>query len=65
MKARLSSLIRRARKILPYRVRQYLYGVGVAAVPILALCHVIKAEAVPVIAPMLVALLHVKPDPDE
>lgn len=48
----------------PRSVRLYVYGIGAAACPILAACHVLPAAAIPLALPMLLAILHLTGDTD-
>lgn len=42
--------------------RAYIYGLALAAGPVLAYCNLIEPEALPVFAPFLLALLNLSDD---
>lgn len=44
------------------KVRRYIYGVCIAAVPVLVYFQLIPAEASPVILPLILAVLNVQDD---
>ncbi len=46
-------------KILSPAVRRYIYGVCIAAVPVLIYFQLLPAEAAPVILPLVLAILNV------
>lgn len=50
-------------KLTTPRVRGYIYGVCIAAVPVLIYFRLLPAEAAPVILPLVLAILNVD-DPD-
>lgn len=42
------------------KVRKYIYGVCIAAVPVLIYCKLLPAEAAPVLLPLVLAVLNVQ-----
>ena len=44
-----------------YLVRRWAYGVAVAALPVLVYFRVLQPEALPVLAPLLLALFNTRP----
>lgn len=46
-------------------VRRWIYGVCIAAVPVLVYLQLLPAEAAPVILPLVLAILNVKEEPTE
>lgn len=52
-------------RILSTRVRRYLYGVCIAAVPVLIYLDLLPAEAAPVILPLVVAILNIQDDSED
>lgn len=50
-------------KLLAPKVRRYVYGVCIAAVPVLIYFKLLPAEAAPVILPLVLAVLNVN-EPD-
>lgn len=50
-------------KFLTPKVRKYIYGVCIAAVPVLIYFKLLPAEAAPVLLPLVLAVLNVQEDP--
>lgn len=44
-------------------VRRYLYGICIAAVPVLVYFELLPPEAAPIILPLVLAILNVSDDP--
>lgn len=49
-------------KILSANVRRYVYGICIAAVPVLVYFDLLPPEAAPVILPLVLAILNVQDD---
>lgn len=49
-------------KLLNPKVRRYIYGVCIAAVPVLVYFKLLPPEAAPVILPLVLAILNVQDD---
>jgi len=45
------------------KVRRWIYGVCIAAVPVLIYFNLLPADAAPVILPLILAVLNVQDDP--
>jgi len=52
-------------KLLNSKVRRWLYGVCIAAVPVLVYFKLLPPEASPVILPLILAILNVEDAPPE
>lgn len=55
----------RIMNILNSKTRKYIYGVCIAAVPVLIYFKLLPAEAAPVILPLVMAILNVQEEPHE
>lgn len=53
------------KKILTKEVRRWVYGLAIAAVPILIHYEVMDVEAGPIVLPFILALLNLSPDEPE
>ncbi|GMM94764.1 hypothetical protein [Microbacterium sp. MTN4-26] len=51
------------KKFLTPAIRRYVYGVCIAAVPVLIYFDLLPADAAPVILPLVLAILNVQDDP--
>lgn len=51
--------------VLSPKVRRWLYGVCIAAVPVLVYFKLLPPEAAPVILPLVLAVLNVQDEPTE
>lgn len=52
-------------KLLTPKVRKYIYGVCIAAVPVLVYFELLPAGAAPIMLPLVMALLNVNDSPNE
>ncbi|TDL43606.1 hypothetical protein [Microbacterium oleivorans] len=52
-------------RFLTPNVRRWIYGVCIAAVPVLVYFDLLPAEAAPVILPLVLAVFNVKEEPTE
>ena len=53
------------KKVLTPNVRRYIYAVCIAALPVLVYVELLPPEALPVILPLLLAILNVQSPPNE
>lgn len=66
MNEKLSAVVDGIKALFPAPVRAWLYGLGLASIPILVWQDVIEPEAAALAGPFLLALLNVpKGDPDD
>jgi|GEM_PF-4515323 len=52
-------------QLLSPTVRKYIYGICIAAVPVLVYFQLLPAEAAPVVLPLVMAILNVNDSPNE
>jgi hypothetical protein len=50
------------RNLLTASRRRYLYGIAIAAVPVLVLCGWLDPKAAPIVLPLIMAILNVSDD---
>lgn len=53
------------KKYLDATVRRYLYGVAIAAVPVLVYFGLLEPEATPIVLPLILAVFNVRDEPVE
>lgn len=49
-------------KIFTRSVRKYIYGICIAAVPVLVFCGVLEPEAAALVLPLVLAILNLTPE---
>lgn len=49
-------------KIFTRNVRKYIYGICIAAVPVLVFCGVLEPEAAALVLPLVLAILNLTPE---
>ena len=62
MPTRDRATLRSSTHVLPRTIRKYIYGIGLAAIPVLVYYKVMDPEAAALALPLLLALLNLTPE---
>lgn len=62
MPTRDRATLRSSTHVLPRTIRKYIYGIGLAAIPVLVYYKVMDPEAAALALPLLLALLNLSPE---